>query len=225
MITVASSFLLMQIDPRSGAWSVLSAGENLPTLRNARIGIAFRAGRKRVRCTFQDFKSGQAAPLKKDRTLGCFRVLTVAVDMGYGLAVNAEWRVSLEKPFLLWRIVLKNLNPSPLQIDSIDMCQTGRRFGAEGGVELPIPPADRAIFVNGWQSWSFAGGLRSADRQPGPMLGLFDMPMHEGTSLRSTGRPGHFVSDMFTSIGRPLGGDCLVAGFLSQNEQFGAVET
>jgi alpha-galactosidase len=157
--------------------------------------------------------------------LGRFRVLTGVADMGYGLAVNAEWRMSLEKPFLIWRIVLKNLNPSPLQIDFIDMCQAGRRFGAEGGVDLPIPPADRAMFVNGWQSWSFAGGLRSADRQPGPMLGPFDMPMHVGTSLRSTGRPGHFVSDMFTSIGRPLDGDCLVAGFLSQNEQFGAVET
>ena len=157
--------------------------------------------------------------------LGRFRVLTVAADAGDGLAVNAEWRVSLEKPFLIWRIVLKNLNPTPLQIDSIDMCRAGRRFGAEGGLDLPIPPADRAMFVNGWQSWSFAGGLTSAERQPGPMLGPFDMPMHVGTSLRSTGQPGHFVSDMFTSIGRCLGGDCLVAGFLSQNEQFGAVET
>ena len=157
--------------------------------------------------------------------LGRFRVLTDAAAMGYGLAVTAEWRVSLDKPFLIWRIVLKNLNPSPLQIDSIDMCQAGRRFGAEGGLDLPILPADRAMFVNGWQSWSFAGGLKSADRQPGPMLGPFDMPMHVGTNLGSTGQPGHFVSDMFTSIGRPLGGDCLVAGFLSQNEQFGAVET
>jgi hypothetical protein len=190
MITVASPFLLMQIDPRSGAWSVLPAGENLPTLRNARIGIAFRAGRKRARCTFQDFKGGQAAPLKKDRTLGCFRVLTVAVDMGYGLAVNAEWRVSLEKPFLLWRIVLKNLNPSPLQIDSIDMCQTGRRFGAEGGVELPIPPADRAIFVNGWLIVEFC--WRAEERRPaaGTDVGTVrhaDARRHQPAFHRATG--------------------------------------
>ncbi len=81
------------------------------------------------------------------------------------------------------------------------------------------------MFVNGWQSWSFAGGRRSSDRQPGPMLGPFDVPMHAGTSLRSTGRPGHFVSDMFASIGRSSGNAVLVAGFLSQKEQFGAVET
>ncbi len=157
--------------------------------------------------------------------LGRFRVLGVAAGLGYGLAAHAEWRVSLEKPFLIWRILLKNLNSSPWQIDSIDLCRAGRRFGEKGGVELPIPPADRAMFVNGWQSWSFAGGLTSADRQPGPMLGPLDVPMHAGTSLSSTGRPGHFVSDMFTSIGRPTGSDCLVAGFLSQIEQFGAVET
>jgi alpha-galactosidase len=225
MITVASPFLLLRIEPLSGAWSVTSEGEDSTALRDARIGIAFRAGRKRSRCEIRGFQGEKAARLTKDRLHGRFRSLSLESDAGYGLAVRVDWRLSLEKPFLLWRIVLENRSAAALTVDWIDVCLAGKRFGLAGGVELPVAPAERAIFVNGWQSWSFAGGRGSGDRQPGPMLGPYNLPMHVGTCLRSSGRPGHFVSDMFTAIGRSLGSDRLVAGFLSQREQFGAVET
>jgi alpha-galactosidase len=225
MIVLPSPFLHLQIDPSSGAWSLAPADGEPTALRDARVGITYRAGGKRNRCALQDFKVAHSSAVTKDRLHGRFRALSVEADAGCGLAAGVQWRLSLEEPFLIWRVVLKNLSPSPRNIDSIDLCLAGKRFGAEGGVDLSIPPAQRAMFVNGWQSWSFAGGRKSGQRQPGPMLGPFDTPMHIGTSLRSSGRPGHFVSDMFTSIGRALGGDRLVAGFIAQREQFGAVET
>jgi len=225
MITVASPFLLLQIEPLTGAWSVVSAAGDSTALREARIGVGFRAGRNRSRVEARGYRAERAASVRKDRLHGRFRVLSIDAEAGHGLAVRAEWRVSFEKPFLLWRVVLNNRTAAAQTVDWIDLCRAGRRFGLAGGVGLPIPPAERAMFVNGWQSWSFAGGRRSRDRQPGPMLGPYNLPMHIGTGLHSSGRPGHFVSDMFTSIGKPSGKDEFVAGFLAQREQFGAVET
>ena len=225
MNTSSKPILQFQLDPASGAWNVFRPAERSPALRNARITIDFSDRGKRIECALRDFRTVPARPPWSGGASGDFRNQRFEAEAGSRLLVAVQWSASTEKPFVQWRVVLTNLATEPLKIHSIDMCRAGRRFGAEGGVELPISPADRAMFVNGWQSWSFAGGRGSADRQPGPMLGPFDRPMHAGTSLRSTGRPGHFVSDMFTSIGRRLGEDALIAGFLSQNEQFGAVET
>jgi alpha-galactosidase len=225
MINLQSPFLLLQIDPASGEWSVAPASEESTALRGARIGVGFRAGRRRFRCELLGFHEIKAPSLKQDRLHGRFRVASAGAEAGAGLAVRIEWRLSLEKPFLLWRIALENRSGAALAVDWIDLCRAGSRFGLAGGVELPAAPAERAMFVNGWQSWSFAGGRTCADRQPGPMLGPYNLPMHVGTALRSSGKPGHFVSDMFTAIGRSRGSDLLVAGFLSQREQFGAVET
>jgi alpha-galactosidase len=226
MIEIQSPFLSLEIEPISGVWSVVPAAEGATALQGARIGIAFRVGRKRSRSDLRDFQAAFPVKPAKDPLLGRLRNLSLAADAGEGLAVRVEWRVSLEKPFLLWRVILENRGAAARTVDWIDVCRAGGRFGWPGGVELPTAPAERALFVNGWQSWSFAGGRRSGDRQPSPMLGPYNLPMHVGTSLRSSGRPGHFVSDMFTVIGRAGGGgDDLVAGFLSQHEQFGAVET
>ena len=225
MITLESPFLHFQLDPVEGAWRVSSIGKEAVSLAAAHIVVSFRAGGGRIRRTMKNFHGGGSSAAKKDPLHGRFRTVSVETCAGDGLTVNAEWRMSLENPVILWKVDLRNSSSASLHVDSIDLIQAGRRFGAEGGVALSLPPPERAMFVNGWQSWSFAGGRGSADRQPGPMLGPFDVPMHAGTSLRSSGRPGHFVSDMFTSIGPSLGGDFFVAGFLSQSEQFGAVET
>jgi alpha-galactosidase len=225
MIILQSPFLLLRVDSSSGTWSVAPEEEDSTALRDARIGIAFRAGRKRIRWLLPGLKGEPKVSASRDRLLGRFRVLSVTAEAGEGLAVRVEWRLPIEKPYLLWKVVLTNRGGVPLNIDSIDLCRIGKRFGLAGGVDLPIAPADRAMFVNGWQSWSFAGGRQTGDRQPGPMLGPYNLPMHIGTGLRSSGRPGHFVSDMFTSIGHSTGRDFVVVGFLSQREQFGAVET
>jgi alpha-galactosidase len=225
MVTLQNPFLRFSLDPRTGTWSLTAAGRAAFGVNRARIGIAFRAGRKQVPWHLQEPDGKPAVGLRKDPSLGRFRTLILESDAGEGLSVRTEWNLPAGKPFLLWRANLANQGPQPLFIDYVDLCLAGPRFDAPGGVQLPAGPTRRTMFVNGWQSWSFAGGRRPADRQPGPRLGPINSAMHFGTHRRPSGEPGHFVSDMFAAIGAEEGPDLLVAGFLAQHEQFGLVET
>ena len=76
-------------------------------------------------------------------------------DAGCGLAVRIEWSLPLARPFLIWRVILVNSGTRPLHIDRIGLCLAGPRAGAAGGLRLPVEPAQRTMFVNGWQSWSY----------------------------------------------------------------------
>lgn len=225
MITLKNPYLNFQFDPHVGTWGVVPTSVDSPAIEDARIGVAFRDGKRRVKWMLREARCRPAAALRNDSYHGRCRTLSAEADAGNGLAIRVEWNLPVRRPFLLWRVIITNRGDRPLYIDTIDLCLAGPRFGAAGGVRLPADSTRRAMFVNGWQTWSFAGGRRSTDRQPGPMLGPINSAMHIGTSRRPSGKPGHFVSDMFTAIGEDIGRDHLVAGFLAQREQFGLVET
>jgi alpha-galactosidase len=225
MENIRNPYLHLQVDPNNGAWSVTPAGNQGAALEDARIGIDFRAGGKPVRWVLSGVPGKPSRGTRRDPIHGACRSLILQADAGYGLSVRIEWSLPLRRPFLLWSVILENRGDRPLHIDTIDLCRTGLRFDTGGGLRLPIEPARRAMFVNGWQSWSFAGGRKSSDRQPRPMLGPVNSAMHIGTLRRPSGAAGHFVSDMFAVIGGDPGRDLLVAGYLSQREQFGFVET
>jgi len=225
MITIHNPFLKLQLDPRTGAWSLYPARENSAALEDAHTGLAFRDGRRRVKWILREIPGKSKPGLRHDPHHGRCRTLAVRADAGCGLSVRIEWSLPSARPFLLWRVVLVNGGSRPLAIDHIGLCLAGQRAGAGGGLRLPIGPARRTMFVNGWQTWSFSGGRKSNDRQPGPRLGPVNSAMHIGAHRRPSGRAGHFVSDMFAALGGESGADQLVAGFLAQREQFGVVET
>jgi alpha-galactosidase len=224
MITLKNSHLLLQFDPQGGGWNLTPAGDDSAAVEGARIKVAFRDGKNREEWILREARI-RPATASADPFHGRCRTFAAEADAGHGLGVRIEWMLPIRRPFLLWKATVSNRGAAPVQIDTVDLCLAGPRFGAAGGVRLPIDPARRAMFVNGWQTWSFAGGRRSGDRQPGPMLGPINTAMSVGTLRRPSGAPGHFVSDMFAAIGEETGRDHLVAGFLSQREQFGLVET
>ncbi|MBN2084087.1 MAG: alpha-galactosidase [Anaerolineales bacterium] len=225
MISLKNPSLLFRLDPETGVWGLAEARENSMALEGARIGAAFRDGKSRVEWLLGESPGAPVPGMRNDFHHGRCWTLAVESEAGSGLRVRVEWSLPAKRPFLLWRAVLTNAGSRTLHIDRIDLCHAGGRSGIGGGVRLTAAPVERTMFVNGWQSWSYAGGRRAADRQPGPKLGPINAAMHIGAHRRTTGRPGHFVSDMFTAIGGAAGGDLLVAGFLAQREQFGLVET
>jgi alpha-galactosidase len=224
MVNLRNPYLCLRFDPQSGEWNLAPAGDASAAVERARIAVTFHAGKSRLEWIFREARIRPAA-LRTDPFHGRSRTFAAETDAGGGLRVRIDWCLPLRRPFLIWKATLTNRGGAPLSIDAIDLCRTGPRYGAAGGVRLPIGPARRAMFVNGWQTWSFAGGLRSADRQPGPKFGPVNTAMSVGTARRPSGKPGHFVSEMFTAIGEETGRDNLVAGFLAQREQFGLVET
>ncbi|MBN1440995.1 MAG: alpha-galactosidase [Anaerolineales bacterium] len=224
MIAFANPQLRFFFDPQTGTWGLVFPEAEAAALEGARMTVAYREGARRtewicgpVRC--------RPAKTRRDPFHGPCRLLAAEADADGGLTVRMEWALPAARPFLLWRMILTNRGTRPLRIDSIGLCRAGPRFAAEGGVRLPMDPARRTMFVNGWQTWSFAGGRRGRDRQPTHKLGPINASMHIGTDVQTSRRPGHFVSDMFAALGGESGGELLVAGFLAQREQFGIVET
>jgi alpha-galactosidase len=225
MITLTNPFLRFSFDPQTGEWGLASAGAEAAVLEGARVGLRFRAGGKKVEWMLRGVAAKPAGGAHQDRFHGRCRNLAVVADAGHGLSVRIEWDLSAARPFLIWKATVANRGDDPVHIDAIDLCLAGKRYAEGGGVRLPIEAARRSMFVNGWQTWSFAGGLRPGERQPMHRLGPINSAMHVGTAVQSSRRPGHFVSDMFAAIGEASGADALVAGYLAQREQFGVVET
>lgn len=100
--------------------------------------------------------------------------------------------------------------------------------GPAGALSFHPDPAGRAgrlaFFCNGYQSWSFAGALQATDHQPSSRFGPFGEPKVINLVTPRFRRPGRFTSDMFGVIGDRDHATGLVSGFLSQREQFSAVE-
>jgi alpha-galactosidase len=95
---------------------------------------------------------------------------------------------------------------------------------APGALRLHPSPGPLAFFSNGYQSWSFTGALHSGQPQPASLLGPFGDPKHLNLLNPVLDRPGHFSSDMFAVLGDRAHDVGLIAGWLSQREQFGHVE-
>jgi len=94
--------------------------------------------------------------------------------------------------------------------------------------DLKLGPAsqpDPAFFSNGWQSWSSTGSYTSGDRQNSSILGPFQNPMVVNSGTPQPNRRNHFTGDMFGVLGDRSTRIGLLAGFLSQLQHFGSLET
>jgi alpha-galactosidase len=142
-----------------------------------------------------------------------------------------------DRPLLLWRLRVRNVGPVSWRLHELELAEIGSRFGRVGDVGRALtgqqlrshltfhPRSGRlAIYVNGYQSWSFSGGLMGAMGLPMSRLNYFDGPKLLNLRTPATGGIGHFTSDMFAAVGDVAHDVGLVLGFLSQREQFGHVE-
>jgi len=94
------------------------------------------------------------------------------------------------------------------------------------------PTGDRSVLINGWQSWSFCGSVLQGQPMPRPGLpAVYSGAFHEGGASgtfevgpwEEAPREETLRSDMFAVVCDRVRRFGLVAGFLSQREQFGAV--
>ncbi len=160
-----------------------------------------------------------------------------------GVVLRGEFALHAEHAACLIRLTLVNDSTRTIQCERFVVGRAGpaamtagkrlRPFDffrapvnavAPGAVRLDPDPGAVRCYVNGWQSWSFAGALGEQDRQPGPRLGPVTIPMHAGAAFPWPKDRGHFRSDMFALLSSPVTGSTLALGFLSQREQFGAIE-
>ncbi len=137
-----------------------------------------------------------------------------------GLAYRVVFSLAENRPLFLCQVTLTNMGADPLTIERIIHCQARR-----GAVQLSAGQDGQvAFFSNGWQSWSYTGTYGPGERQFRSHLGPFRQPLLVNPGTPRPGRAGHFGSDFFGVLGDRTHRSGLLAGFLSQQQQFGSLE-
>ena len=82
---------------------------------------------------------------------------------------------------------------------------------------------DPVFYSQGWQSWSATAAYGLGERQHTSFLDHFQNPMVVNAGTPKPKRKNHFTGDMFGVLGDRTSRIALMAGFLSQREQFGSL--
>ncbi len=141
-------------------------------------------------------------------------------DKVHQLEFVVEIGLMIDQPMLLVRQHLRNLGVKdiwPLRIFA-GIIQNGK-------VKLGSDEMEPVFFSNGWQSWSPTGSFRLGDQQERSWMGPIANPMIINPGTPITRATNHFSADMFACLGDMNTQNGLVAGYLSQKESFGSIET
>lgn len=243
-VSLSSPLYQFDLRPKEGTWSLYRKTRLVPLVEGARMGAAWTD--QKGRAAWVGSLEGSSVSSESGEIGGVGPVDNLLLDRELGregLWICVEFALAREKPLFLWRARLENRGAHEVWLDRIDLLRVGPRALREasrswitsmlrgplasvspGALRLSDSPGPLSCFVNGWQSWSFAGSLREHERMPHFKLGPLQSPMHDNGGTRIPGHPGHFLSEMFTSLNDLGGGANLVAGFLSQKEAFGSAE-
>jgi alpha-galactosidase len=138
-----------------------------------------------------------------------------------GVRATVQIGVSRDEPMAYFQMSLKNNSNSPLIIHRITplIIKPGNLHFSEKETQNP------AFFSNGWQSWSSSGAYGLGDKQRNSILGRFQNPMIINPGTPQPNNRHHFTADMFGVLGDRTQRVGVLAGFLSQKQHFGSLET
>ncbi len=250
MPSLSNPHLHFSFDLNTGRWSLYPQRREAPYLEDVRLGAAYKFQSKSAvwEGVWADVRA--EAPVQADSVHGRLSVLKIRGRTSLlrkqpiGLQGEVEFALPADRPFLLWRVKAHNAGDQPLALETIDLAVVGRQsartpptpwplqllFGlggpeaSSGALRLHASPGRLAFFSNGYQSWSFAGALHVGMRQPSSHFGPLGDPKRVNLRTPKVRGRGHFASDMFGVMGDLDHKAGVVAGFISQREQFGHVE-
>lgn len=225
MATLSNRTFTLQTDPSRGTFSFLPSDDRFPRIENARVLVHYRIFNRKTQTSLHEwaedgeFRPGQIAGI------GPVHLLTVhtAPDAN-ALACSLEFAVADESPMLFWRLRLENGGEIAVTVDRLELLRTGGQQ-REGQLRFEAGSTPNlGFYANGWQSWSLTGTFGSRQVMPQTWLGPFQSPMVDPPGTPAVRQAGYFGSDMFGSVVDRDRRTGLLAGFLSQREQFGSVE-
>jgi alpha-galactosidase len=233
-------YLHFSLDPNTGHWSLRPQHSETPCLESVRPGFKYRLPSQPK--LLPKIWEGDLFDIEISQPESCpsphgplnLLRLTCREASPALAALTLEFALPEDSPFLLWRLIARNDSDQPLTLQALDLALVGARFKpifwqakdppSSGELRLHPSPGRLAFFSNGYQSWSFAGALQADQRQPASRLRRFSDAKNTNLMTPMVKWNGHFTSDMFGVLGDRDHNIGLVAGFLSQREQFGIVE-
>ena len=239
MLVLTNARLEFSFDPETFRWSLRPVDAAWPSVLGANLTVqARRPDDSTYKWEGQDPASAaEVVALSPDRLPAGPGVAARVILADGALALDVEFLLPADAPHLLWRARLTNRSGQIWIWRDLDLAVIGTRFGRAGDAARRFtgqtlashltlhPEAGRlAFFTNGYQSWSFSGGLRGAMSEPATRIGYFDGPKMRNLLSPVVEGIGQFTSDLFGVIGDLAHDQGLVLGFLSQREHFGHVE-
>jgi alpha-galactosidase len=212
-----------------------------PWVEGADMSVRYRQGSANVRLPLHNlFLKSEKDALQTQHGPAQAITLVTAQD-SRGVRVIVTFLLPKDYPLLLWRLTLENRGRRPILVDRLEMLNIGFRYAPEAGFTPAVVGAlrgarqghlilaselgDPAFFSNGWQSWNHTGVYGWQEKQRRTRLGPFSEPMRINAGTPSPRRRGLFSSDMYGVIGDRRHRTGLLAGFLSQKQHFGSLET
>jgi alpha-galactosidase len=244
-LILENQHLQLVIHPDLARWSLTSRMRNGPILEYAQMSASYRRGRL-ASLALDRWPAYQVSPIQMVPSL---HGLTKQVSLSIGrprdqLHYQLTFVLPEEQPFLLWRIAIENRGTAPVNIDRVEMLSAGfiyrTRSDPRGAVRLfsnskeggargtkggnGIYSTELAFFSNGWQSWSYTGTYKANDFYNSPRHSPFRSPVVSNPGTPQPRRAGLFASDMFGILGDCAHRTAILAGFLSQKQNFGSLE-
>jgi alpha-galactosidase len=161
-----------------------------------------------------------------------------------GCEFSTEWAISTLQPYLLWRFSVRNLQSVPILLNRAYMLASANTallnqqssdylmevFPApflasdQFGFVFEADPAGLAIYLPGWQSWSYGGWVKVEEQLPRSWLKPFTHPMIYDKSRPIPREKGRFRSEMFAALVDTDSDIGFTCGYLGQRQSFGYVE-
>ncbi len=237
IITLENDHLQFSLHPDSNSWSLYGRKPDSPFLENITLCIVYKVGKSlyEYEIPFSPAKiNDKVVIVSKHGSEERFQVFSR--PNRHGLQAMVAFGLPTSTPLLIWNVALMNRGSHTVEIDRIELLRAGelnprkrsprRRSDSRASVIRPHPnPGELRFYSNGWQSWSYTGTYGRKDRTIKSRLGTAGNPMWYNPDTPSPSDPGHFGSDFFAVIGDRKNRTGILAGFLSQHQHFGSLET
>ena len=231
MTELHNEFLHFSCDPENGSFDLTPVGDqrqDLPRVKAAWLGIRYVDNRKQRICRWDSWTPvNQFAESHPDSKLGPLKTIEFKIKSDSNLATRILFGLPEFSPFLIWKVEIQDLGDSPLNIDQIDMLTIGRAGEVNQG-SLFFPGMEKidhlAFHSQGWQSWSWTAtyGVHEGERRS--RLKWIQSPLYANPGTPQPRQPRDYAADFYGILGDRSQRTALLAGFLSQREQFGTIK-
>ena len=137
-----------------------------------------------------------------------------------GIALKIEFAFLQKSPLFLLRLHLINQQDRDIHCAWLNLISPI----AKSNLFFPAKHPRLACFSNGWQSWSYSGTYQVSQKQRISGLVNLQKVMWHNSTTPLPNHKGQFTSDFFTVVIEQSSQSGLLAGFLSQKQQFGHAE-
>ncbi|MBA4421358.1 MAG: hypothetical protein C0391_09445 [Anaerolinea sp.] len=137
-----------------------------------------------------------------------------------GVALTVEFSFLQHTPLFLLRLHLINQQDRDIHCAWLNLISPI----AKSNLFFPAKHPRLTCFSNGWQSWSYSGTYQVSQKQRISGLVNLQKAMWHNSTTPLPNHKGQFTSDFFTVVIEQSSQSGLLAGFLSQKQQFGHAE-